>query len=248
MPSSTSPELTPLVRKLQSVFLLSAEERETLAALPMQVASVKADQDIVREGERPSRSFALLEGFCATYSITGEGRRQIMGFHVPGDIPDLQSLHLEVLDNSVGTITPCKVGFVQHEVLWALCKKYPRIAAALWRETLIDSAIFRRWLLNIGRRDANARIAHILCEMVLRLQAVGLAEGHSCEFPITQNEIGDALGLSLVHVNRTLQDIREAGLIVLKNGTLQVLDWEKLKAAADFDPTYLHLKQEQATA
>ncbi len=248
MPINSSPHSSPLVRKLQSVFDLRPEEREALDALPMQVANLRADQDIVREGDRPSRSFAVLEGFCATYSIIGDGKRQIMNFHIPGDMPDLQSLHLHVLDNSVGTITPCKLGFVQHDVLWALCLRYPRIAAALWRETLIDAAIFRRWLTSLGRRDANARIAHFLCEMVVRLRAVGLAEDHSCDFPITQNEIGDALGLSLVHVNRTLQEIREAELIVLKNGRLKVLDWDGLQAAGDFDPTYLHLKDLKAAA
>jgi CRP-like cAMP-binding protein len=239
---------SPLVRKLRSVISLSAEEEEILAKLPMQVASFGADQDIVREGDRPSRSFVLLEGFAITYSIVGDGKRQIMAFHIPGDIPDLQSLHLEVLDNGVGTITPCKVGFMQHDVLWGLCQQYPRIAAALWRETLIDAAIFRRWLTSVGRREAFGRVAHLLCEMCTRLKAVGLAEDHSCDFPITQTEIGDALGLSVVHVNRTLQHIREAGLIVLRSGKLQVLDWQGLKAAADFDPSYLHLKNRAAAA
>ena len=140
------------------------------------------------------------------------------------------------------------MGFIQHEALWALCLERPRLAAGLWRETLIDAAIFRRWLTNVGQRDAFARIAHILCEMVIRMRAVGLAEDHSCDFPITQSEIGDALGLSVVHVNRTLQEIREAGLIVLKGGRLQVLDWDGLKLAGDFDPTYLHLKDRQAAA
>jgi CRP-like cAMP-binding protein len=239
---------SPLVRKLGSVFALSAEEKEALESLPVNVVSFRADQDIVREGDRPSRSFAVLEGFCATYSMTSDGKRQIMAFHIPGDMPDLQSLHLDILDNSVGTITPCTVGFIQHEALWALCLERPRLAAALWRETLIDAAIFRRWLTNVGQRDAFARIAHILCEMVIRMRAVGLAEDHSCDFPITQSEIGDALGLSVVHVNRTLQEIREAGLIVLKGGRLQVLDWDGLKLAGDFDPTYLHLKDRQAAA
>ena len=239
------PNSSPLVRKLESVITLSEEEKHALLTLPMHLASLRADQDIVREGDRPSRSFVLLEGFCTTYSFVGDGKRQIMAFHIPGDMPDLQSLHLAVLDNSVGTITPCKLGFVQHAVLHQLCRDYPRLAAAFWRETLIDAAIFRRWLTSVGRRDAYARVAHLLCEMVVRMRAVGLALDHACEFPITQNELGDALGLSLVHVNRTLQDIRENGLIVLKGGTLQVVDWEGLQRAGDFDPTYLHLKKEQ---
>ena len=107
----------PLIRKLESTFTLTDEERDALTNLPMQVMDLKADQDVVREGDRPTRSFTVLEGFACTFKIVGEGKRQIMAFHIPGDIPDLQSLHLKVLDNSVGTITPCKVGFIRHEVL-----------------------------------------------------------------------------------------------------------------------------------
>ena len=248
MANTLNPNHNPLIRKLDSIFTLTDDERQALETLPMQVVVIRENQDIVRAGDRPSRSCLLLSGFTCTYKLTGDGKRQIMAFNIPGDIPDLQSLHLDVLDNSLGTLTPCRVGFITHEALRDLCVRYPRIAAALWRETLIDSAIFRRWLTNVGRRDAHARIAHILCEMMVRMRAVGLVEDHSCEFPITQAEIGDALGLSLVHVNRTLQDIREAGLIVLKGGTLTVLDWEGLKAAADFDPIYLHLRDSQVAA
>ena len=242
---TTSP---PLVRKLESLITLSAAEKEVLAHLPLQVAEFRADQDIVREGDRPTRCFVVLEGFCITYSMIGDGKRQIMAFHIPGDMPDLQSLHLTVLDNSVGTITPCTVGFVQHHVLQDICERYPRITAAFWRETLTDAAIFRRWLTSLGRRDAYARIAHLFCEMALRLRAVGLAGGHSFAFPITQGELGDALGLSFVHVNRTIQELREAGLITLKGGHIEVLDWEGLKAAGDFDSTYLHLKDQRVAA
>jgi len=161
-------------------------------------------------------------------------------YKAPGDIPDLQSLHLKTLDNSVGTLTLCRVGFIQHEDLRELCHAQPRIADAFWRETLVDGAIFREWMLNVGRREAYGRLAHLLCEMVSRLQAVGLVQDHICELPITQSELGDALGISTVHVNRTLQDLRSAGLITLRGGSLEVLDWDGLKRAADFDATYLH--------
>ncbi len=238
----------PIVRKLESVLRLSAEERDAVLGLPMQVQQLRADQDIVRQGDRPSRCCALLDGFAATYSIVGDGKRQIMAFHVPGDIPDLQSLHLRVLDNSLGTITTCKVGFIQHEAIRDLCARYPRLAGCFWRETLIDAAIFREWMASIGRRPAYARIAHLMCEWVVRLRAVELADERTCAFPMTQAEVGDALGLSFVHVNRTLQELRNAGLIALKNGALEVLDWEGLQRAGDFDPTYLHLESEQAAA
>ena len=238
----------PLIRKLESIFTLSDQERETLVNLPMQVMDIRADQDIVREGDRPSRSCLLLEGFACTNKITGEGKRQIMAFYISSDIPDLQSLHLIVLDTSLGTITPCRVGFIQHETLRDLCGRFPRIASAFWRDTLIEASIFREWITNVGRREAYSRMAHILCELVVRLRAVGLAQDHTCDLPITQSELADATGLTPVHVNRVLQKLRGAGLITLKGGVLSVLDWDGLKKAGDFDPTYLHLEQEQAAA
>jgi CRP-like cAMP-binding protein len=202
----------------------------------------------VREGDRPSRSCLVLDGFAATYKMTGDGKRQIMAFHSPGDIPDLQSLQLKVLDSSLGTLTACKVGFIQHEVLRDLCRRYPRINDALWRETLINAAIFREWMTNIGRRDAYNRIAHLFCEWIVRLRAVGLVRDRVCDFPMTQNELADATGISTVHVNRVLQELRGNGLITLKAGTLTILDWEQLKQAGDFDAAYLHLDREQTAA
>jgi len=238
----------PLIRKLDSIFAPADEERRALSNLLMQVVDLRADQDIVREGDRPSRSCLILEGFACTYKVMADGKRQIVNFHIPGDIPDLQSLHLKVLDNSVGTIEPCKVGFIPHEVLHDLCTRYPRIAAAFWRGTLIDAAIFREWITSIGRREAYSRIAHLLCEMLVRLKAVGLAEDHACDLPITQAEYGDALGISTVHVNRVFQKLRAEGLVETKGTRLTVPDWEKLKQAGDFDPIYLHLEQDRRAA
>jgi CRP-like cAMP-binding protein len=216
------------------------------ALMRLQVTDLRADQDIVREGDAPSRSFLLLEGFACTFKMVGEGKRQIMAFHIPGDMPDLQSLHLKVLDNSVGTISPCKVGFIRHETLHDLCGRYLRIASAFWRQTLIDAAVFREWMASIGQRPAYSRIAHLLCELVIRMQAVGLAQDHTCDLPITQGKFADALGISGVHVNRVLQGLRGDGLIRLEGSTLKVLDWDGLRAAGDFNPGYLHLEQGQA--
>ena len=246
MTENTEPLADRLIRKLGSSVTLSQEETGAFADLPMQVMDLRADQDILREGDRPSRSCLLIEGFTCAYKMTGEGKRQIMAFHVPGDIPDLQSLHLSVLDNSLGTMTPCKVGFIRHEALQDLCARFPRIAAAFWRGTLIDGSIYREWMVNVGQRSAYARIAHLLCEMMMRLRAVGLAEGDTCALPITQSELGDATGMSTVHVNRTLQELRGFGLIRLEGGNLQVLDWQGLQRAGDFDPAYLHLERRAA--
>ncbi|GEO15027.1 Crp/Fnr family transcriptional regulator [Microvirga aerophila] len=214
----------------------------------MQIAVIKEGQDVVREGDRPSRSCLLLSGFACVYKVTGDGKRQIVGFSIPGDIPDLQSLHLKVLDNSVSTLTPCQVGFITHDALRDICERYPRITVAFWRETLVDAAIFREWVTNVGRRDAYSRIAHVLCEMLVRLKAIGLAEDHACDLPITQVEFADAVGVSTVHVNRVLQDMRADGLIETKGTQVSVPDRERLKHVGDFDPSYLHLEQDQAAA
>jgi CRP-like cAMP-binding protein len=232
-----------LIRKLESIFTLTDDERQALETLPMQIVALKENQDIVRVGDCPSRSCLVLSGFTCTYKMTGDGKRQIHNFHIPGDIPDLQSLHLKVLDNSLGTLTPCSVGFITHEALDKLCERHYRIAKAFWRETLIDGAIFREWMTSIGQREAYPRIAHLLCEMMVRLRAVGLANGSSCNWPITQAEVGNALGITPVHVNRVLQEMRADGLVELKGERLNIPDWEKLMKAGDFDPAYLHLEQ-----
>jgi CRP-like cAMP-binding protein len=245
---SLNPNVFPFVRKLESIVALDENERAALLELPLQVATLRADQDIVRERDRPSRSCAVLEGFACTFKVTAEGKRQITAFHIAGDIPDLQSLHLKVLDSSVGTLTPCRVGFIQHEALHDLCDRHPRIARALWRETLIDASIFREWTVNIGRREAYTRISHVLCELMARMEAVGLTKNHSCELPITQGELADATGLSNVHVNRVLQELRRDGLIVFRGNTLEIPDREKLNEAGEFDPTYLHLDGKRAAA
>jgi CRP-like cAMP-binding protein len=246
VPSTFHPDDNPLIRKLESIFTLADDERQALENLPMQVMVIKEDQDIVREGDRPSRSCLILSGFACTSKITAQGKRQIVSFTIAGDIPDLQSLHLKVLDNSVSTISPCRVGFIPHDALHEICTRYPRIAAAFWRETLIDAAIFREWVMNVGQRDGPSRMAHLLCELLVRLKAVGLVEDHVCDLPITQSEFADALGLSTVHVNRVLQDLRSENLITLHGGSLKVLDWEGLQKAGEFDPTYLHLVKKEA--
>jgi len=214
----------------------------------MQLAVIEENQDLVREGDRPSRCCLLLSGFTATYKASGGGKRQIMNFGIAGDIPDLHSLHLKVLDSSVRTLTACQIGFITHDDLHDLCTRYPRIAAAFWHETLIEGAVFREWLLNIGRREAYTRIAHFFCEMLMRLKAVGLAEDDACDLPITQAELGEALGLTAVHVNRVLQQMRADGLIETKGIRLTIPDWGRLKEAGEFTSRYLHLERDQAAA
>jgi CRP-like cAMP-binding protein len=238
--ASSSHDIAPLIAKLESTVALTERERQAVESLPMQVQALKSNQDIVRVGDRPSHCFVLLDGYTATYKVTGDGKRQIHAFHVPGDIPDLQSLHLKVLDNSIVTLTRCRVGFISHEHLRNLCRREPRIMEALWRQTLIDGAVYREWMTNVGQRAASNRLAHLFCEWMLRMRAVGLAEGNACDLPMTQAELADAMGVTTVHVNRVLQEIRGKGLITLQGSRLEILDWDELQRVGDFDPLYLH--------
>lgn len=241
-------DIHPFIRKVENIalFALSETEKAALAALPMQVAVFEAGQDIVREFDRPTRSFAILDGVACMYKTTQAGKRQILSYQIPGDVPDLQSLHLEVLDNSIATISRCRIGFVQHEALRTLFHDHPRLTGVFWRSTLTDAAILRAWMLNIGRRAAYARLAHLLCEMFTRMRVVGLVDDQGCALPMTQTELGDALGITTVHVNRTLKELRGTGLITLQGGRLTVLDWARLKAAGEFDATYLHVQAGEA--
>jgi CRP-like cAMP-binding protein len=233
---------TPLLRKLESIGTLTDEERNALADLPGTVKNFAVNEDIVREGDRPSFVGLLLEGFLCRYAIVPSGKRQIMSFHIPGDIPDLQSLFIDVMDHSLAALVPAKVMMIPHGVMCGIIDHNPRIAHLLWRDTLIDAAVFRKWIAGIGRRSAYARIAHTFCEFVIRMKAVGLANEDSCELPFTQATIADALGLSTVHVNRTIQELRMQNLITLTGGRLTVRDWDGLQQAGEFDPAYLQLK------
>jgi CRP-like cAMP-binding protein len=239
-------DATPLIRKLETIFVLSDDEKNALQSISGTVKTFDARQDIVREGDRPSACCLLLEGFLCRYKLTDDGKRQILSFHIAGDIPDLQSLYLDVMDHSMGTLARSTLAFLPHDTVRDLIRRCPRIGDAFWRETLIDASIFREWVINLGRREAYARMAHLLCEIYLRLKSMGLANGHAYELPLTQAELGDALGASTVHVNRTLQDLRGEGLITFEAGSVTVLDWRRLKEAGEFDPTYLHLRQDAA--
>jgi CRP-like cAMP-binding protein len=154
------------------------------------VQDLRADQDIVRVGERPSQCCLIIEGHTCRYNMTAEGKRQIFLLHMPGEIPDLHSLHIKTMDHTLGTITACTVGFIQHEVLHDLCIRYPRLGGAFSRETLIDAATFREWMMGLGRREAKERLAHFFCEMVTRLRAIVRVENLTCEWPYTQTEVG----------------------------------------------------------
>ena len=247
MAANVNQPLLPLIRKLESITTLSEEERAAIERLPVKVRTFKPRQDIVRDGDTASQCCVILDGWLCRYKIVGDGKRQIFSFHIAGDTPDLQSLHIPLMDHSLATMTAATAAFIPHEALHDLTARFPSIAAKLWRDTLIDAAIFREWLISMGRREAYDHLAHLFCELYLKQEAVGLAGEHRCPLPITQSDLADATGLSNVHVNRVLQEMRGNGLITLRGNTLVISAWEELIRAAEFNETYLHLRRSTAS-
>lgn len=233
-----------LLRKLESIASLTSVERDAISELPFRNRSFPPRSAIRSEGERPPECCLVLDGLTCAYNVLPDGSRQITSFFVPGDLPDLQSLHLHKLDHSFGTISQSRLAFVSHEALLALSLEHPGVAMVLWRESLVTGCLHRQWVTNLGRRIAYARIAHLLCELYVRMRVVGLATEEAFRLDATQAEVGDATGLSPVHVNRVLQELRSDGLIVSQGRSVHVPDWGRLRDAAQFDPTYLHLTAE----
>lgn len=243
MPENSG-QIDILIRRLQRSAGLSESELTDLRSLPITIRDVARNETISREGDCVDQCILVVDGFVARYQDTRDGMRQILSFYVPGDIPDMQTLHLATMDHSVASITAGRVAMIPHQAIHEICDRNPRISGALWRETLIDAAIARTWLRCVGRLNAHARIAHMLCELYVRLGAVGLAED-PIRMPMTQAEFADATGLSVVQVNRTLRELREEGLITVQKREMIVHDLARLQAVAEFDPLYLHLDPAQ---
>ncbi|HEV2746734.1 MAG TPA: Crp/Fnr family transcriptional regulator [Allosphingosinicella sp.] len=207
---------------------------------------IGARRDLIREGDRPRSVFVVLDGWACRYKTLPDGRRQIVGFFIPGDICDLNVYILRQMDHSIGAITQLRVAEIAAEDFDRLMIEHPRITQALYWDELVTVSIQREWTLNVGQRTAYERLAHLLVELFVRLEAVGLADRHSCHFPLTQSDLADATGLTAVHVNRTLQELRRDRLIELQGRTLTIPDMPALKAAALFNDNYLHFDREGA--
>jgi CRP-like cAMP-binding protein len=233
--------MNPLIRKLEQRDRLSAEERRVLETAIARIRDFRRDEDIVRDGDHPSDSNLILDGFACRYKMMADGRRQITAIHVTGDFCDLHSFLLKTMDHAVAALTPCRIAIIPHEALREITEAYPHLTRLLWLTTLIDAAIQREWIIGMGRRTALGRVAHLLCELFLRLEAAGLTEHNACRLPVTQVELGDAVGLSSVHVNRVVQQLRAEGLITWRGDTLAFEDWQRLAAVAEFEPAYLYL-------
>ena len=229
-----------LVRKITISNKLDRADIETLEGLPIERRAIGPREFVVRDGERPTRCCLVIEGFLFRSKTTFDGQRQILSLHIPGDIPDLQSLHLGIMDHDLVALTASTLGFIPHDALKRMNRACPAVAAALWRETLIDAAIFREWIVNVGRRTGLARMAHLLSELRRRLEAIGRASDGAFRLPITQAELADCLAMSTVHVNRVLQELRREGLIEVDRSAFHLLNQPKLEELGQFDPHYLH--------
>jgi len=206
---------------------------------------LEAGAEIVGEGERPGQSTLLLSGITARAKLMGDGERQITAFNVPGDFVDLHSFLLKELDHSVVAITPIEFTQIAHADLERVTERFPHLSRMLWLATLLDSAINREWLVGLGRRSALARAAHIFCEMGLRLNAVGLGSPDNYEFAVTQTDLADAMGLSAVHVNRVIQDLRARNLLVWQGSRVSLPNLDGIRELAEFDDRYLNLMKER---
>lgn len=234
----------PLQLKLEAFVKLSREDRSAVERLSRSQREIAARRDLIREGDQPRYVHLVLDGWACRYKTLPDGRRQIVAFFLPGEFCDLNIYILREMDHSVGAITKLRIADISREEMDALTGSHPRVTQALWWHELVAAAIQREWTLNLGQRSAFERIAHLMVELFLRLEVVGLTNGNSCDFPLTQNDIADATGLTAVHVNRTLQELRRAGLIVLQGRSLTIPDMPALKNVALFNANYLHLDRE----
>ncbi|ACB81989.1 transcriptional regulator, Crp/Fnr family [Methylorubrum populi BJ001] len=232
----------PVLRKLQGFGRLEEADTAALALVEAGTRLVPAGTDLIREGDRPEGMIAVTEGFACRYKLRENGARQIMAYLVPGDVCDLDNGALNRMDHTVGTLSTCRVARIMPETAREL-RQHPALARGLRKAALIDEATLREWLMNIGRRSAVERLAHLFCELLVRLRAVGLTSGNSYELPITQLDLADTTGMTSVHVNRSLGELKREGLIERKSKRLTLCDPARLAEVAEFRPDYLHREE-----
>ena len=232
--------LAALFRRWRRRLPLSSEDEAAVVNLSWLRKQYQRGAYLAREGEPTTVCTVLLDGLAFRQKILSDGSRQIISFHIPGEFLDLQNCLLEVADHNVQALTRCLVAIVPKDLLMQVMSARPAVRQAIWLDSLLDAAVFREWVVNVGRRNAMQRIAHLLCELALRIKAAGLAEGPMFDFPLTQEHIADATGLTAVHTNRILQTLRKSALISLTASKLTILDWDALAEAGDFSERYLH--------
>jgi CRP-like cAMP-binding protein len=230
-----------LTRRLEEFTPLTDADRKELAQLSsLPSRTIDPKRDLIRQGEAPRAIYLIIEGWACHYRVLEDGRRQIVDFAVPGDLCDLNVYILDRMDHSIGAITRLRVTEIAREVLHRVVTTCPNVTTALWWQELVSKSIHREWIINVGQRSALELIARLFCEMFLRLESVGLTNGFTCDFPATQTDIADATGLTPVHVNRTIQELRRKGLVMFDRQRLTIPDLLALQRAALFNPEYLH--------
>ncbi len=209
--------------------------------MPFTLRTLDPGAYLIREGDLPKYCCVLVSGFAFRHKVTGDGQRQILSIHLAGEFVDLHNNYLETSDHNVQALSRAEVAFVPRDAVSALAVEHKRAGRAMWTDTLIDAAIFRDWVVNVGRRSSIARISHLLCEVALRMEAAGLSKGGKYQLPMTQEQIADCAGLTPVHVNRVLKELSRLGLIVREKRFISIPDWEQLRHIGDFNARYLHL-------
>jgi CRP-like cAMP-binding protein len=222
---------------------LSAAEEQAIVSSVSEYRDYASDRTFIRAGEELDHSTILLDGLMCRFKDLRDGQRQITELHVAGDFADLHSFTLKRLDHHMMTLTPCRVAIVPHERLSAITEQYPHLTRVYWFSTNLDAAIHREWELSLGRRTAISRMAHLFCELFVRLRIVGLTEGTSYELKLTQTDLAEALGLTSVHINRTLKELREQGLVEFRGSRVEIADLPGLERVAEFNPAYLYLER-----
>ncbi|RYD89702.1 MAG: Crp/Fnr family transcriptional regulator [Sphingomonadales bacterium] len=227
--------------KLRARDPVSAIEEAAIRESIADVVHYPADHTFIRAGQKLTYSTLLVEGLMCRYKDLSDGQRQITEIHVPGDFADLHSFTLKHLDHNVMTLTPCTIARSPHDRIQKLCEEFPRLARIFWFSTNLDACIHREWEVSLGRRNALERTAHLLCELHVRLGLVGLADDTGYALPLTQAELAECLGLTSVHVNRVLRELREAGLVEFRGGRVVLGNIAGLRRVAEFDPAFLYL-------
>ena len=228
------------IRKLERLRHLDEADRLAIRTLDATIETVAPNTLLLAEGDTKAECYLLVDGYVCRNKETSLGGRQILSFHFAGDLLNVQRLFLNRSDHNVQAISPATVARVPTAALRRVMAERPRVAEALWCDTLIETSIAREWVLNVGRRTATARIAHLLCEFAARREAAGFGPPERFDLPMTQEQIGDATGLTAVHVNRKLNDLERAGVIARLRREWTIVDWQRLKRIGDFDPAYLH--------
>jgi CRP-like cAMP-binding protein len=232
-----------LVRKLREHSTLTREDLAEIRSLTFTVHSLAPNEDFIRQGDAPHVSAVVLSGIVARYHLLADGRRQYLSFHMRGDLPDAQTLFLEKMDHAVSAIGSATIAAVPHREIEKVFERRPNLGFAIWKETLIDAAIFREAITNNSARSNRTRMAHLFCEIFYRASASGLVHSDAFIFPLSLRQLGETLGIAIASVNRSLQELRTTGSVDFRNGKLTVKNWRDLARVGHFDPLYLHLRK-----